>query len=232
MAWVTTVISASPLWVVPMSWIGGSGCETMKALLNKYAGRFDDVVAFRPTGWAHVKGGGKGGGKGGKGKKGAGSRGGGGGGGGGGGYQNQQQQQQQQQQQPSVSSFFAPRPHEGVGGGAAGAQEGGKAGSSNGGSGGGVVGRKRPAATDSTRQGGGGGGSNDRAGSATIGEFTCRRSGKCTVYSLPYSEHSSFSELQAAVKAFKPKRIVCTVNVSKQGEMLRLLGFDGRRGGR
>ena len=38
-----------------------------------------------------------------------------------------------------------------------------------------------------------------------------RRSGSLHIYSVPYSEHSSFTELQQFVSEFQPLRIVPTV---------------------
>ena len=48
----------------------------------------------------------------------------------------------------------------------------------------------------------------------------------CLIFSVPYSEHSSFTELRAFIDATRPRRIVPTVNNSnpqKVNEMLRLL---------
>ncbi|GBF99590.1 DNA cross-link repair protein [Raphidocelis subcapitata] len=44
------------------------------------------------------------------------------------------------------------------------------------------------------------------------GPLPCWRLGAAALYSAPYSEHSSFSDLQACVRALRPRRIVPTVN--------------------
>ena len=64
-------------------------------------------------------------------------------------------------------------------------------------------------------------------GARVAGAHTRRASGKCTLYSLPYSEHSSFGELRRAVRAFPTHHIIPTVNRGQCGDMLRVLGAPG-----
>merc|ERR1712196_294058 len=50
-----------------------------------------------------------------------------------------------------------------------------------------------------------------------------------TIYGIAYSEHSSFSELQQSIRAFKPFHVVPTVNAYTQSavrQMLLLLGVS------
>lgn len=42
-------------------------------------------------------------------------------------------------------------------------------------------------------------------------------------YSIPYSEHSSWDELRACVKAFRPKKLIPTVNVSDTASFDRMI---------
>ena len=53
--------------------------------------------------------------------------------------------------------------------------------------------------------------------------LTSRTSGIITVHGVPYSEHSSFSELVDCIDCLKPKRIIPTVSVSKSDEQVALL---------
>ena len=50
-----------------------------------------------------------------------------------------------------------------------------------------------------------------------------RTNNKCTIYGVPYSEHSSFSELVDCLICLKPKEIIPTVSVSKSQEQVELL---------
>ena len=47
--------------------------------------------------------------------------------------------------------------------------------------------------------------------------------GKLTVHSVPYSEHSSFTELVDCIACLRPKRIIPTVSVSKSRQQVELL---------
>ena len=44
------------------------------------------------------------------------------------------------------------------------------------------------------------------------GGLETRTEGNVTVYGIPYSEHSSFNELRQCVAAFRPSRLIPTVN--------------------
>lgn len=46
---------------------------------------------------------------------------------------------------------------------------------------------------------------------------------RCSIFNVPYSEHSSFSELVDCLKCLKPKKITPTVSVSKSEIQCRLL---------
>ncbi len=72
------------------------------------------------------------------------------------------------------------------------------------------------------RRRGGGGAS---VGGGLLSKRTSQR-GRLTIYSCPYSEHSSFEELRACVRMLRPRTIVPTVNCStraKVAEQLALL---------
>ncbi len=58
------------------------------------------------------------------------------------------------------------------------------------------------------------------AGHITMSEA---RAGKVKLYSVPYSEHSSFTQLKKFVKHLKPTKIVPTVNVESAKEQVALL---------
>uniref|UniRef100_A0A914UNY2 DNA repair metallo-beta-lactamase domain-containing protein n=1 Tax=Plectus sambesii TaxID=2011161 RepID=A0A914UNY2_9BILA len=49
--------------------------------------------------------------------------------------------------------------------------------------------------------------------------LSVKPSGNITIVGAPYSEHSSYGELEKLVRALRPARIVPTVNVSKNEEM-------------
>lgn len=46
------------------------------------------------------------------------------------------------------------------------------------------------------------------------GGLETRTEGNATVYGIPYSEHSSFTELRACVAALRPQKLVPTVNAA------------------
>ena len=72
-------------------------------------------------------------------------------------------------------------------------------------------------------QGGGAGGSG-------IGR-TVRLGGNVTIVEVPYSEHSSFEELQACCRDLRPAKIVATVNGGPRGDRcpgMELLRADER----
>ncbi|CAM9394873.1 unnamed protein product [Scytosiphon promiscuus] len=50
-----------------------------------------------------------------------------------------------------------------------------------------------------------------------------RRGQRAAVYSLPYSEHSSFNQLRDFVRAVKPKKIVPTVNAASSASVEKML---------
>jgi len=50
-----------------------------------------------------------------------------------------------------------------------------------------------------------------------------RSNAKCTIFDVPYSEHSSFSELVDCLFCLKPKKIIPTVSVTKSEEQVDLL---------
>ena len=45
------------------------------------------------------------------------------------------------------------------------------------------------------------------------GKLEVRREGAASVYGVPYSEHSNYTELRDCVARLRPKRIIPTVNV-------------------
>mmetsp|Transcript_7787 Transcript_7787/g.11130 ORF Transcript_7787/g.11130 Transcript_7787/m.11130 type:complete len:568 (+) Transcript_7787:134-1837(+) len=53
--------------------------------------------------------------------------------------------------------------------------------------------------------------------------ITSRTSGRCTIYGVPYSEHSNFSELVDCLQALKPIKVIPTVSVSKSEQQTALL---------
>ncbi len=55
------------------------------------------------------------------------------------------------------------------------------------------------------------------------GIVSSRSSGKVTVHSVPYSEHSSFPELVDCLECLKPAKIIPTVGASKSNEQIKLL---------
>ena len=59
--------------------------------------------------------------------------------------------------------------------------------------------------------------------SSNDGLVSARKSGDCTVYGVPYSEHSNFAEMVDCLLCLKPKRIIPTVSVGKSEEQCDLL---------
>ena len=55
------------------------------------------------------------------------------------------------------------------------------------------------------------------------GIISSRSSGKVTIHSVPYSEHSSFPELVDCLECLKPAKIIPTVSASKSNEQIKLL---------
>ena len=60
-------------------------------------------------------------------------------------------------------------------------------------------------------------------GKKAKGLITTRRSGNKVIHGVPYSEHSSFSELVDCLLCLKPKRIIPTVSVSSSQEQVERL---------
>ncbi|ETW01867.1 hypothetical protein, variant 3 [Aphanomyces invadans] len=56
-----------------------------------------------------------------------------------------------------------------------------------------------------------------------LSSMRTQRDGRLIIYGIPYSEHSSFEELCAFVTAFKPTKIIPTVNCSKAQKQVDLL---------
>jgi len=55
------------------------------------------------------------------------------------------------------------------------------------------------------------------------GIISCRNSKNMSIYSVPYSEHSSFPELVDCLECLKPAKIVVTVGASKREEQIKRL---------
>jgi DNA cross-link repair 1A protein len=55
------------------------------------------------------------------------------------------------------------------------------------------------------------------------GIVSTKTKGRFTVHGIPYSEHSSFTELVECLECLKPKRIIPTVSVSRSAEQVDLL---------
>lgn len=135
----TTDESATRLRVVPMAHISFARLRALLAGSSRWA----SVVAFKPTGWAHTKAGGK--------------------------------------------------------GGAAGAE-----------------------ADDDVEVRGGGGAPPNKPARAGA-PLRVRRQGRLTIVEVAYSEHSSFSELRACVRALRPVRCVPTVNAHSAERVTAML---------
>lgn len=67
------------------------------------------------------------------------------------------------------------------------------------------------------------GGGGKKAKNLITNLITTRRSGVKTIHGIPYSEHSSFSELVDCLLCLKPKRIIPTVSVSSSQEQIERL---------
>ena len=57
----------------------------------------------------------------------------------------------------------------------------------------------------------------------SAGLVTTQTSGKITVHSVPYSEHSSFAELVDCIACLRPGKIIPTVNATKSQEQVAML---------
>ncbi|KAF0697231.1 Aste57867_12059 [Aphanomyces stellatus] len=61
------------------------------------------------------------------------------------------------------------------------------------------------------------------SGKSKLSTKRMQANGNLIIYGIPYSEHSSFEELCAFVKAFKPTKIIPTVNCAKSQKQVDLL---------
>ncbi|KAH9096108.1 hypothetical protein LEN26_017602 [Aphanomyces euteiches] len=61
------------------------------------------------------------------------------------------------------------------------------------------------------------------SGKHKLSSMRSQSDGKLIIYGIPYSEHSSFEELCAFIKAFKPASIIPTVNCTKSQQQVDLL---------